>query len=404
MLYKDRKKNWHKKHMFNDLTNLDIAFNWTCNTSFGKQICNIAPLTNLRFVSQDFEVSNVRCYSGLTSLRFVSDYQQKKNYNSHSFSPQIKVDNNIFKYRDLTSLLTSPKVMLDVRSEKRSFVTTPYIITAATVLKNTKVASKGSLGRPPVPSPLDLKWKWFNTLTSDITKGNVKSDVTKRFNKSEILKSVPTSHIVTPPKEVLEGDRRNGVPKSPRKMSVPTSHNMTHTALTSPEVAWQHRSANTLKSALQSRSGVKDVKPKVALKRGVGSSFRSTTGSLFKNAKKRKIKGILGKIYISSTKNNTIITLIDKKGDTKGWSCSGSLGFKNARKSTTYAAQAAAENIVKKAKALGYTHLRLLVKGLGRGKQSCLRALSKCGLKIISIEDQTGIPYNGCRLSKKRRV
>ena len=80
------------------------------------------------------------------------------------------------------------------------------------------------------------------------------------------------------------------------------------------------------------------------------------------------------------------------------------MGFKNARKSTTYAAQAAAENIVKKAKILGYTHLRLLVKGLGRGKQSCLRALSKSGLKIISIEDKTGIPYNGCRLSKKRRV
>ena len=119
---------------------------------------------------------------------------------------------------------------------------------------------------------------------------------------------------------------------------------------------------------------------------------------------KRKIKGRLGKVYISSTKNNTILTLIDTNGNTKGWSCSGSLGFKNARKSTTYAAQAAAERVVKKAQILGYTHLRLLVKGLGRGKQSCLRALSKSGLKIISLEDQTGIPYNGCRGSKKRRV
>lgn len=118
----------------------------------------------------------------------------------------------------------------------------------------------------------------------------------------------------------------------------------------------------------------------------------------------KKIKGSLGKIYISSTKNNTILTLIDTKGNTKGWSCSGSLGFKNARKSTTYAAQAAAESIVKKAKILGYTHLRLRVKGLGRGKQSCLRALSKSGLKIISLEDRTALPYNGCRASKKRRV
>ena len=127
-------------------------------------------------------------------------------------------------------------------------------------------------------------------------------------------------------------------------------------------------------------------------------------GSVSQHTEKKKVKGVLGKIYISTTKNNTILTLIDTKGNTKGCSCSGSLGFKNARKSTTYAAQAAAENIVKKAKILGYTHLRLSVKGLGRGKQSCLRALSKSGLRIISIEDKTGIPYNGCRLSKKRRV
>ena len=119
---------------------------------------------------------------------------------------------------------------------------------------------------------------------------------------------------------------------------------------------------------------------------------------------RKKIKGVLGKIYCNSTKNNTILSLIDTKGNTKGWSCSGSLGFKNARKSTTYAAQAAAESIIKKAKVLGYTHLRLRVRGLGRGKQSCLRALSKSGLRIISLEDKTSLPYNGCRNSKKRRV
>ena len=119
---------------------------------------------------------------------------------------------------------------------------------------------------------------------------------------------------------------------------------------------------------------------------------------------RKKIKGVLGKVYCNSTKNNTILSLVDTKGNTKGWSCSGSLGFKNARKSTTYAAQAAAESIVKKARSLGYTHLRLRVKGLGRGKQSCLRALSKSGLRIISLEDKTSLPYNGCRNPKKRRV
>ena len=120
--------------------------------------------------------------------------------------------------------------------------------------------------------------------------------------------------------------------------------------------------------------------------------------------RRKKIKGVLGKIYCNATKNNTTLTLVDTKGNTKGWSCSGSLGFKNARKSTTYAAQAAAEMLIKKAKTLGYTHLRLRVKGLGRGKQSCLKLLSKSGLRIISLEDNTPLPHNGCRGPKKRRV
>lgn len=145
-----------------------------------------------------------------------------------------------------------------------------------------------------------------------------------------------------------------------------------------------------------------DYKQKISLKKNRLRHARKITNKIYSS--KRKIKGTLGKLYISSTKNNTILTLIDTNGNTKGWSCSGSLGFKNARKSTTYAAQAAAETMVKKAKILGYTHLRLLIKGLGRGKQSCLREISKSGLKIVSLEDQTGISYNGCRASKKRRV
>lgn len=139
-----------------------------------------------------------------------------------------------------------------------------------------------------------------------------------------------------------------------------------------------------------------DINIKISLKK------RKPINRMYKI--QRKIKGLLGKLYISSTKNNTILTLIDTNNNTKGYSCSGSLGFKNARQSTTYAAQAAAESMIKKAKIYGYTHLRLLVKGLGRGKQSCLRALSKSGLKIISLTDRTGIPYNGCRASKKRRL
>ena len=62
--------------------------------------------------------------------------------------------------------------------------------------------------------------------------------------------------------------------------------------------------------------------------------------SSFLFLKKLNQKGI---IYIFSTKNNTLITLTDLDGNTKFSTSAGMLGFKNSRKSTTYAAQAAAD-------------------------------------------------------------
>lgn len=190
---------------------------------------------------------------------------------------------------------------------------------------------------------------------------------------------------------------------SKNKLEIYQTRKQKKNMYTSPRIFCSKESNQTKESLITMDKGTEDITKKRYHNQKTDIKKKRKTITPY-NSKKKKIKGVLGKIYISSTKNNTILTLIDTKGNTKGWSCSGSLGFKNARKSTTYAAQAAAESIVNKAKILGYTHLRLLAKGLGRGKQSCLRALTKSGLKVISVEDKTAIPYNGCRASKKRRV
>lgn len=117
--------------------------------------------------------------------------------------------------------------------------------------------------------------------------------------------------------------------------------------------------------------------------------------------KKKKQFGI---IYIQSTKNNTIITLTDSKGNTKNWISAGSAGFKNSRKSTTYAAQAATEQLVANARQLGYKYVNIIMKGLGRGKQNAVRAVYKSGLKVKRIEERTPISFNGCRPPRKRRT
>lgn len=117
--------------------------------------------------------------------------------------------------------------------------------------------------------------------------------------------------------------------------------------------------------------------------------------------KKSNEKGI---IHIQSTRNNTVLTLTDLQGNTKCWSSGGNLGFKNSRKSTSYAAQAVAELIAAKAVNLGIESVILKTKGLGYGKSAAIRALSKSKLSITQIIERTPIAHNGCRPRKKRRI
>lgn len=117
--------------------------------------------------------------------------------------------------------------------------------------------------------------------------------------------------------------------------------------------------------------------------------------------KKTSEKGI---INIQSTRNNTIITLTDLQGNCKFWSSAGNLGFKNSRKSTSYAAQAVAEKVATQAFTLGYDSVIVKLKGLGYGKLSATRALYKSKLSVTKIIELTPIAHNGCRPPKKRRV
>lgn len=111
-----------------------------------------------------------------------------------------------------------------------------------------------------------------------------------------------------------------------------------------------------------------------------------------------------GKIYISATFNNTLVTITNDKGETVSWSSSGAKGFKGARKSTPYAASLAVEDAAKKAIEQGLKAVEVYVKGPGSGRDSALRAIKAAGLSINLIADITPMPHNGPRAKKKRRV
>jgi len=111
-----------------------------------------------------------------------------------------------------------------------------------------------------------------------------------------------------------------------------------------------------------------------------------------------------GRVYISSSYNNTIITLTDPRGDVLYWTTAGNMGFKGTKKATPFAASKVAENIVQAAKKIGIEKVTVLIKGIGSGRESALRSLAARGLEIVTIKDITPVPHNGCRPPKVRRV
>lgn len=129
-----------------------------------------------------------------------------------------------------------------------------------------------------------------------------------------------------------------------------------------------------------------------------------TSKTLSKKKANKAVATPHGRIYITSTFNNTLVTVTNDKGDTLGWSSAGHKGFKGTRKSTPYAASLSVEDVVRRISDKGLKTVDVYVKGPGSGRDSSLRAIKTAGLSITSIADITPIPHNGPRAKKKRRV
>jgi len=125
-----------------------------------------------------------------------------------------------------------------------------------------------------------------------------------------------------------------------------------------------------------------------------------------KTAKKRARRSVLtGMAHIHASFNNTIVTITDDDGKTLSASSAGAAGFKGARKSTPYAAQVAAEKAAETAKiATGLEKVKVLIKGVGPGREQAIRGLHAAGLQLSTIIDRTPVPHGGCRPKKPRRV
>jgi len=142
-------------------------------------------------------------------------------------------------------------------------------------------------------------------------------------------------------------------------------------------------------------------KKRIAKKGGAMLDKGLKTRALSKVPKKKMDSGIL---HVQSTYNNTRVSLSDIKGNLVAWSSSGALGFKGAKKGTPFAAAKVGELIGDKAKMVGVKNVDVVIKGVGAGRESALRAFVTKGISLNVISDVTPVPHNGPRPPKPRRV
>lgn len=119
-------------------------------------------------------------------------------------------------------------------------------------------------------------------------------------------------------------------------------------------------------------------------------------------ASKRKLDAAI--LNIQSTYNNTKASLTDMKGNVVAWSSTGALGFKGAKKGTPYAAAKVGELLAEKASVMGVKEISVVIKGVGSGRESVARSFITKGFGLSSIRDVTGVPHNGVKPKKPRRV
>ncbi len=142
-------------------------------------------------------------------------------------------------------------------------------------------------------------------------------------------------------------------------------------------------------------------KKRIVKKKGGGMNQSLKSRSLSRVPKKRIVSGVL---HIKATYNNTLLMLTDKEGGAVIFSSSGALGFSGARKGTPFAAAKVGELVGEKAALIGVKDVDVVIKGVGSGRESSLRAFSGKGIQIKTIKDMTPIPFNGPRPKKPRRV
>lgn len=143
-------------------------------------------------------------------------------------------------------------------------------------------------------------------------------------------------------------------------------------------------------------------KKRVAEKKGNIVDTKAKAKQLSQKSSRKRLSS--GTLHVRATYNNTTVSLTTKDGDMVYSTSSGALGFRGAKKGTPFAAAKVGELVGERAAQLGVEHVDVIVKGVGAGRESSIRAFASKGIDLTEIKDKTPIPHNGTRPRRPRRV
>lgn len=109
-----------------------------------------------------------------------------------------------------------------------------------------------------------------------------------------------------------------------------------------------------------------------------------------------------GRMYVTATFNNTLVTITDDQGNAVAAASTGGSGFSGSRKATPYAATVTLEAALDKARTMGMRSIELYIKGAGPGRDAALRVVRNAGMALTMIADVTPLPHNGTKARKMK--
>lgn len=336
--------------------------------------------------------------------------------NAAHFSPHLPTPSGI-DGRKATQSTSKEQVVLQGKKRKNLFVKSAYTVNTNTFTRRKKriIISRGKVTPrrekfhpSPLRRPLTAKGPYVERSAQHTPfpffagKGNAKQQQRGKTHPSS-FNSVSRAPLIQ--RKEQKGQLSPRV--NPRARSEMQSNNKRFAENTLLAV---HPNATPLLPATAAKAGIGNAKhqqrvPVLPAKENTFSIIPPTFALRSPKARPRNaVDFILATIYIQSTHNNTIYTLTDHRGKTRGWTSAGTCGFKNTRKATSYASQAAAEKCASLAKSINCTALSLKIQGLGPGKLSGVRTIHQSGLRVSRIWECTTLPHNGCRQKKSRRI